>query len=236
MKPSPRSSTSRSSPTSSTMLDGAPELEDPAEAGAPGGRRCSCRSSSPSPRRRSAARSSMRSPRVVTRIAAGRARRARGARRRTARRRRPAPARSGSQARGSWRPPRPASGRSLSKRRCGSRARAPSYWSRCWRDQGLQNVQAAILGIEHHDTGGALVECALTPPAAVKRGARVAGRSRTERSPHPITAGELAERVIAAARRAVEHEIVLGWGGRPGAAGHLARADRRPGRAAQTRA
>ena len=32
---------------------------------------------------------------------------------------------------------------------------------------GSSNVQAAILGIEHHDTGGALVDCGLTPPAAV---------------------------------------------------------------------
>ena len=73
---------------------------------------------------------------------------------------------------------------------------------------GAQNVQAAIVGIEHHDTGGALVECALTPPAAVKEARQLLdGPNGTVT--HPITVGELTERVIAAARRAVEHETVL---------------------------
>ena len=30
---------------------------------------------------------------------------------------------------------------------------------------GAEKLQAAVLGIEHHDTGGALVDCVLTPPA-----------------------------------------------------------------------
>ncbi|MGO9901947.1 MAG: hypothetical protein ACLP0J_20205 [Solirubrobacteraceae bacterium] len=74
---------------------------------------------------------------------------------------------------------------------------------------GAQRVQAAILGIEHHDTGGALVECAVTPPAPVNEARQLLdGPNGTVT--HPIAADELTDRVIAAARRAVEQETVLG--------------------------
>jgi hypothetical protein len=74
---------------------------------------------------------------------------------------------------------------------------------------GAQNVQAAILGIEHHDTGGTLVECALTPPAALDEARQLLdGPNGTVT--HQIGADELTDRVIAAARRAVEQETVLG--------------------------
>ena len=76
---------------------------------------------------------------------------------------------------------------------------------------GAQTVQAAILGIDHHDTGGALVECAVTPPAPVDE-ARELLDGPNGTVTHPIAAGELTDRVIAAARRAVEQETVLGGG------------------------
>jgi hypothetical protein len=73
---------------------------------------------------------------------------------------------------------------------------------------GAQKVQAAVLGIDHHDTGGALVECALTPPAPADE-ARELLEGPTGTVTHPIAASELTDRVLAAARRAVEQETML---------------------------
>jgi hypothetical protein len=74
---------------------------------------------------------------------------------------------------------------------------------------GSEQVQVAVLGIEHEDTGGALVDWALTPPAPVAEARELlAGADGTVTQ--PIAADELAERVNTAARRAIDAEIALG--------------------------
>jgi hypothetical protein len=75
---------------------------------------------------------------------------------------------------------------------------------------GAREVQAAILGIEHQDTGGALVDCGLTPPAPVSEARELLEGIEGAAAPRPIAAEELAARVLAAARRAVEAGIALG--------------------------
>jgi hypothetical protein len=80
---------------------------------------------------------------------------------------------------------------------------------------GARDVQAAILGIEHKDAGGALVDCGLTPPAPLAEARELLDGVDGAPAPQPIGAEELAERVLAAARRAVEAEIALGPGAGP---------------------
>ncbi len=75
---------------------------------------------------------------------------------------------------------------------------------------GAREVQAAILGIEHQDTGGALVDCGLTPPAPVSEARELLDGVDGAAAPRPIAADELAARVLAAARRTVEAEGALG--------------------------
>jgi hypothetical protein len=75
---------------------------------------------------------------------------------------------------------------------------------------GAQEAQAAILGIEHQETGGALVDCGLTPPAPMSEARELLDGLEGAVAPRPIAADELAERVLAAARRAVDAEIALG--------------------------
>jgi len=79
---------------------------------------------------------------------------------------------------------------------------------------GAEDAQAAILGIEHRETGGALVDCGLTPPAPVSE-ARELLEGIEGTTPQPIDADELATLTVAAARRAVELEIALGAGAGP---------------------
>ncbi len=74
---------------------------------------------------------------------------------------------------------------------------------------GTEDVQAAILGIEHPETGGALVECGLTPPAPISE-ARELMEGIDGAAPQPIDTGELMALTVAAARRAVELEVALG--------------------------
>ena len=70
-------------------------------------------------------------------------------------------------------------------------------------------MQAAVLGIEHENTGGALVDCGLTPPTPVSEARELlAGADGTVTQ--PIAADELADRVHAAAQRAIDAEIALG--------------------------
>ena len=76
-------------------------------------------------------------------------------------------------------------------------------------------VQLAILGIEHHDTGGALVECGLTPPAPVAEARELLEGVDDGAPPEAIAAGELAARVRAAAQRSVDAEFALGSGAGP---------------------
>jgi hypothetical protein len=74
---------------------------------------------------------------------------------------------------------------------------------------GTEQVQVAVLGVEHEDTGGALVDCALTPPTALSEARELlAGADGTVTQ--PITADELAERVKTAARRAIDADVALG--------------------------
>jgi hypothetical protein len=75
---------------------------------------------------------------------------------------------------------------------------------------GAPEVQAALLGIEHHDTVGALVQCVLTPPAPLADARELLDGVDGGSPPQPIAQGELAARAGAAARRAVEQEIALG--------------------------
>ena len=73
-----------------------------------------------------------------------------------------------------------------------------------------QDAQAAILAIGHQDTGGALVECALTPPAPVAEARDLMRGVDGGAPPEPIAPHELAVHVVAAAQRAVDAEIALG--------------------------
>ena len=75
---------------------------------------------------------------------------------------------------------------------------------------GAQTVQAAILGIERHETGGALVDCGVTPPAPVSEARELLKGVDGAAAPEPIAAGEPAARVRTAAGRAVEAGIALG--------------------------
>jgi hypothetical protein len=79
------------------------------------------------------------------------------------------------------------------------------------RRPGAQEVQAALLGIEHYDVGDVLVRCSLTPPGPIapvhellSDGVHGVG------TPVSITADELTARVLAAAQRAVDAQIPLG--------------------------
>lgn len=80
---------------------------------------------------------------------------------------------------------------------------------------GERDLQAAILGIEHHETGGALVDCGLAPPAPVSEARELLDGVDGAAAPQPIAADELAARVLAAAQRAVDAEIALGAGAGP---------------------
>ncbi len=79
------------------------------------------------------------------------------------------------------------------------------------RRPGAREVQTALLGIEHHDTGDVLVRCALTPPtpiAAVRE--LLSDGVHYGDAPVRIAVEELTARVLAAARRAVDAEVALG--------------------------
>jgi hypothetical protein len=78
------------------------------------------------------------------------------------------------------------------------------------RRPGAREVQAALLAIEHEHTGGALVDCALTPPARFHDARELLDGVDGASAPEPVAPAELAERAVAAARRAVEREIGLG--------------------------
>jgi hypothetical protein len=75
---------------------------------------------------------------------------------------------------------------------------------------GEPDLQAAILGIEHRETGGALVDCGLVPPAPAGEARELLDGVEGAAAPRPISAEELAARVLAAAQRAVDVEVALG--------------------------
>ncbi len=80
---------------------------------------------------------------------------------------------------------------------------------------GERELEAAILGIEHYETGGALVDCGLVPPAPVSEARELLDGVEGAAAPQPIAGDELAARVLAAAQRAVDAEIALGAGAGP---------------------
>jgi hypothetical protein len=65
---------------------------------------------------------------------------------------------------------------------------------------GVREVQAAMLAIEHEHTGGALVECALAPPARFHDARELLDGIDGASAPEPVAPDELAERAAAAAR------------------------------------
>jgi len=74
---------------------------------------------------------------------------------------------------------------------------------------GTEQVQVAVFGIEHEDTGGALVDCALTPPTAFGEARELlAGADGTVTQ--PIAPDELADRVKTAAQQAIDADVALG--------------------------
>src|SRR4051812_2989171 len=78
------------------------------------------------------------------------------------------------------------------------------------RRPGAREVQPAMLAIEHEHTGGALVQCALAPPARFKDARDLLDGVEGASAPEPVAPGELAARVVAAAHRAIDQEIALG--------------------------
>jgi len=75
-----------------------------------------------------------------------------------------------------------------------------------------RRLQVAILGIEHEETEGALVECVLTPPLP-RADARSMLESLEDNVHHaePIGIDALAERATSAARRAKDIGVALGY-------------------------
>jgi hypothetical protein len=74
-----------------------------------------------------------------------------------------------------------------------------------------RRLQVAMLGIEHADTGGALVECMLSPPMpAAKARALLEQTDDAGRRAEPIEPDELVARALAAAQLAVDLDIQLG--------------------------
>jgi hypothetical protein len=74
---------------------------------------------------------------------------------------------------------------------------------------GFDEVQAAIFGIEHRETGGALVECVLAPPAPADEARDLIDAVDVAAPPEPIEPQELTRRVIAAAQRSVKATFAL---------------------------
>jgi hypothetical protein len=78
------------------------------------------------------------------------------------------------------------------------------------RRPGAADVQAVLLGIEHEETGGALIQCALMPPAPVAEARELLDGVDAASAAVSIAEGELAARVVAAAKRAIDEQIALG--------------------------
>src|SRR4051794_534005 len=78
------------------------------------------------------------------------------------------------------------------------------------RRPGAREVQAAMLAIEHEHTGGALVQCALAPPARFHDARELLDGVDGASAPEPVAPGELAARAVTAARRALERDVALG--------------------------
>ena len=75
-----------------------------------------------------------------------------------------------------------------------------------------RRLQVAILGVEHEETGGALVECVLTPPIPASE-ARSLLEKTADNGPSPERIGvdALAARAVSAAQRAKDVDVALGY-------------------------
>jgi hypothetical protein len=73
-----------------------------------------------------------------------------------------------------------------------------------------RRLQVAVLGIEHAGTGGALVECMLSPPMPAAEARAVLERAGDGPPAEAIEVAALVARAASAARRAVDLEIALG--------------------------
>jgi hypothetical protein len=74
-----------------------------------------------------------------------------------------------------------------------------------------RRLQVAVLGVEHAETGGALVECMLSPPMpAAEARALLEATTPDGAAAEPIAVDVLVSCAVAAARRAVELGIPLG--------------------------
>src|SRR3954453_10576735 len=78
------------------------------------------------------------------------------------------------------------------------------------RRPGARELQPAMLAIEHEHTGGALVECALAPPARFQDARELLDGVEGASAPEPVAPGELAARVAGAAHRSIAQQIALG--------------------------
>jgi hypothetical protein len=74
---------------------------------------------------------------------------------------------------------------------------------------GFNELQAAIFGVEHRETGGALVECVLAPPAPADEARDLIDAVDGAAPPQPIEPQELTRRVIAAAQRSIKATFAL---------------------------
>jgi hypothetical protein len=74
---------------------------------------------------------------------------------------------------------------------------------------GFNEVQAAIFGIEYPETGGALVECVLAPPAPADEARDLIDAVDGASPPQPIEPQQLTRSVIGAARRSIEAAFAL---------------------------
>jgi hypothetical protein len=93
------------------------------------------------------------------------------------------------------------------------------------RRPGAREVQAAMLAIEREHTGGALVQCALAPPARFHDARELLDGIDGASAPEPVAPGELAARARRGAPRGRPGDRARSRG-RAGAADRLARADR----------
>jgi hypothetical protein len=73
-----------------------------------------------------------------------------------------------------------------------------------------RRLQVAILGIEREETGGALVECVLTPPLPAAEARALLETTADDRAyAEPIAVGALAARAVSAAQRAKDIDASL---------------------------
>jgi hypothetical protein len=73
-----------------------------------------------------------------------------------------------------------------------------------------RRLQVAVLGVEHEDTGGALVECMLSPPMPAAEARSLLDQTEDGYRSERLEVDELVARAVSAAQRAVDLDIALG--------------------------